>query len=45
MTRQLDVNVVGVDLGIIERNADDESHDGPFLEAMGLTEFVKLRVD
>jgi NAD(P)-dependent dehydrogenase (short-subunit alcohol dehydrogenase family) len=38
-------SVVGVDLGIIDRNADDESHDGPFLEAMGLTEFVKLRVD
>jgi NAD(P)-dependent dehydrogenase (short-subunit alcohol dehydrogenase family) len=38
-------SVVGVDLGVVERNASDEMHDGPFLEAMGLTEFVKLRVD
>lgn len=38
-------SVVGVDLGIVERNASDEAHDGPFLEAMGLTEFVKLKVN
>ena len=38
-------SVVGVDLGIVERNASDETHDAPFLEAMGLTDFVKLRVD
>ena len=38
-------SVVGVDLGIVERNPSDEAHDGPFLEAMGLTDFVKLRVN
>ena len=38
-------SVVGVDLGVVERNASDEAHDGPFLEAMGLTDFVKLKVD
>lgn len=36
-------SVVGVDLGVIERNASDEGADGPFLEAMGLADFVKLR--
>ena len=36
---------VGVDLGVVDRNASDEAHDGPFLEAMGLTDFVKLKVD
>ncbi len=38
-------SVVGVDLGIVERNVSDETHEAPFLEAMGLTEFVKLRID
>ena len=36
-------NVVGVDLGVIERNASNELHDAAFLEAMQLDEFVQLR--
>ena len=36
-------SVVGVDLGVTERNATDEAHEGPFLQAMGLEEFVQLR--
>ena len=36
-------SVVGVGLGIAERNATDEAHDPPFLEMMGLDEFVRLR--
>jgi NAD(P)-dependent dehydrogenase (short-subunit alcohol dehydrogenase family) len=35
--------VVGVDMGVRERNASDEAHEGPFLQAMGLEEFVQLR--
>jgi NAD(P)-dependent dehydrogenase (short-subunit alcohol dehydrogenase family) len=35
-------SAVGVDLGVVERNASDEAHDGPFLQAMGLEEFTKL---
>ena len=35
-------SVLGVDLGIADRNASDEAHDPPFLEVMGLTDFVKL---
>jgi len=42
-TNNADIKVI--DLGTIERNASDETHDGPFLEAMGLTDFVKLKVD
>ena len=34
---------VGVDLGVIERNRADEALDGPFLDAMGLTAFAKLK--
>jgi len=37
-------SVVGVDFGVNERNASDESHEGPFLEAMGFEEFVQLKV-
>lgn len=36
-------SVLGVDLGIADRNASDEAHDPAFLEAMGLTDFVKLK--
>jgi NAD(P)-dependent dehydrogenase (short-subunit alcohol dehydrogenase family) len=35
--------VVGVDLGVIERNKSDEVLDGPFLQAMGLEEFSQLK--
>ncbi len=38
-------NVVGVDLGVTERNASDEVHDAPFLEAMHLAKFVKLQTN
>lgn len=34
---------VGVDLGVGQRNAADEAFDGPFLQAMGLTEFTQLK--
>lgn len=36
-------SVVGVDLGVVARNASDEAHNPPFLEMMGLTEFVRLK--
>ena len=36
-------SVVGVDLGAVARNASDEAHNPPFLEMMGLTEFVRLK--
>lgn len=36
-------SVVGFDMGVTERNATDEAHDGPFLQTMGLEEFVQLR--
>jgi NAD(P)-dependent dehydrogenase (short-subunit alcohol dehydrogenase family) len=36
-------SVVGLDMGVTERNATDEAHDGPFLQMMGLEEFVQLR--
>ena len=36
-------SVVGVDMGVADRNASDEAHDGPFLQAMGIDEFVQLR--
>ena len=35
--------VVGVDLGVAARNESDEAHEGPFLQAMGLEAFVKLK--
>ncbi len=35
--------VVGVDVGVQERNASDAPHEAPFLQMMGLEEFVKLR--
>lgn len=35
-------SVVGVDQGVVERNASDEAHNPPFLEMIGLTEFVQL---
>lgn len=38
-------SVVGVDLGVRARNDADEAHEGPFLEAMGLTEFAKLKTE
>lgn len=37
-------SVVGVGLGIPERNASDEAHDPPFLEMLGLDEFARLSV-
>ncbi|MHC4538173.1 MAG: SDR family NAD(P)-dependent oxidoreductase [Planctomycetota bacterium] len=36
-------SVVGVDMGVTERNATDEAHEGPFLQMMGIEEFVQLR--
>ena len=36
-------SVVGLDFGVAERNADDEKHDPPLLEAFGMTEFTTLR--
>lgn len=36
-------SVVGVDIGVRDRNASDEAHDGPFIQAMGMEEIVKLR--
>ena len=36
-------SAVGFDMGVTERNAADEAHDAPFLQAMGLDEFVELR--
>lgn len=36
-------SVVGVDMGVTQRNATDEAHEAPFLQAMGLEEFVQLR--
>lgn len=38
-------SVVGVDLGVKARNAADEAYEAPFLEAMGLTEFAKLKTE
>jgi NAD(P)-dependent dehydrogenase (short-subunit alcohol dehydrogenase family) len=35
---------VGVDLGVIDRNRSDEVFDAGLLEAMGLTDFAKLKV-
>lgn len=35
--------VVGVDVGVRDRNASDEPHEAPFLQMMGLDEFVQLR--
>ncbi len=36
-------SVVGVDMGVTERNVTDEAHEAPFIQAMGLDEFVQLR--
>ena len=36
-------SVVGLDFGVAARNADDEKHDPPLLEAFGMTEFTTLR--
>jgi len=36
---------VGLDLGVSERNEDDERHDPPLLELFGMTEFTTLRTD
>ena len=36
-------SVVGVDIGVIARNESDELHEGTFLEAMGLTDFARLK--
>ena len=36
-------SVVGMDMGVVERNATDEAHDPPFLQMMGVDEFVRLR--
>lgn len=36
-------SVVGVDFGVRERNASDEPHDAPMLEALGLADFATLR--
>jgi len=36
-------SVVGLDVGVIERNRSDEAHEAPFLEMMGLEEFVSLK--
>ncbi len=38
-------SVVGVGLGIAERNVSDEAHDPPFLEALGLDGFATLAQD
>lgn len=35
-------SVVGVDLGVADRNASSEAHEAPFLEMMGFTDFVSL---
>jgi NAD(P)-dependent dehydrogenase (short-subunit alcohol dehydrogenase family) len=35
---------VGVDLGVVERNKSDEVFDAGLLEAMGLTDFARLKV-
>lgn len=37
--------VVGVDVGVRDRNASDAPHEAPFLQAMGLEEFVQLRTE
>ena len=37
-------SVVGVDLGVVDRNASSEPHDARVLEAAGLTTFATLRV-
>ncbi len=37
--------VVGVDVGVRDCNAFDEPHEAPFLQMMGLEEFVKLRTE
>jgi hypothetical protein len=37
--------VVGVDVGVRERNASDAPHETPFLQMMGLEEFVQLRTE
>lgn len=34
---------VGLDFGVAERNADDEKHDPPLLEAFGMLEFSTLK--
>lgn len=34
---------VGLDLGVSQRNSDDEKHDPPLLEAFGMTEFATLK--
>jgi hypothetical protein len=36
-------SVVGIDVGVRERNAAIEPYDAALLEAMGLTSFVTLR--
>ena len=36
-------SIVGFDLGVSARNASDEAHEKPFLEMMGLNEFVQLQ--
>jgi hypothetical protein len=36
-------SVVSMDMCVVERNATDEAHDPPFLQMMGLDEFVRLR--
>ena len=35
--------VVGVDLGVAARNESDEAHEDPYLQAIGLEEFVRLK--
>lgn len=35
-------SVVGVDLGVGDRNVSAEAHEGPFLEMLGLQEFATL---
>lgn len=36
-------SVVGFDVGVTDRNASDEAHEKPFLEMMGLDEFVQFQ--
>jgi NAD(P)-dependent dehydrogenase (short-subunit alcohol dehydrogenase family) len=36
-------SVVGLDVGVIDRNRSDEAHEAPFLQMMGLEEFASLK--
>lgn len=36
-------SVVGLDLGVAARNADDEKHDAPLLEMLEMTDFAALK--